>query len=124
VRFVLKTASELPAHEIEVLRILLNAEPLEVDAAFQPKKGTPAALTPLGELFLPLDGLIDVEAETVRVGKEVAKVESELEKVTAKLADTNFTSKVPQKVLDEHQQRKTDWEEKLAKLKVMLEALG
>jgi valyl-tRNA synthetase len=124
VRFVLKPASELPAHEIEVLRILLNAEPLEVDSAFQPKKGTPAALTPLGELFLPLDGLIDVEAETARVGKEVAKVESELEKVTAKLADTNFTSKVPQKVLDEHQQRKTDWEEKLAKLKVMLEALG
>ncbi|MFO1437687.1 MAG: valine--tRNA ligase [Verrucomicrobiaceae bacterium] len=124
VRFVLKPASELPAHEIEVLRILLNAEPLEVDAAFQPKKGTPAALTPLGELFLPLDGLIDVEAERARVGKEVSKVESELEKVTAKLADTNFTSKVPQKVLDEHQQRKTDWEEKLAKLKVMLEALG
>ena len=124
VRFVLKPASELPAHEIEVLRILLNAEPLEVDSAFQPKKGTPAALTPLGELFLPLDGLIDVEAETARVGKEVAKVESELEKVTAKLADTNFTSKVPQKVLDEHQQRKTDWEDKLAKLKVMLEALG
>jgi len=124
VRFVLKPASELPAHEIEVLRILLNAEPLEVDSAFQPKKGTPAALTPLGELFLPLDGLIDVEAERARVGKEVAKVESELEKVTAKLADTNFTSKVPQKVLDEHQQRKTDWEDKLAKLKVMLEALG
>jgi valyl-tRNA synthetase len=124
VRFVLKPASELPAHEIEVLRILLNAEPLEVDAAFQPKKGTPAALTPLGELFLPLDGLIDVDAEKARVGKEVAKVESELQKVTAKLADTKFTSKVPQKVLDEHQQRKTDWEDKLAKLKVMLEALG
>jgi len=124
VRFVLKPASELPAHEIEVLRILLNAEPLEVDSAFQPKKGTPAALTPLGELFLPLDGLIDVEAETARVGKEVAKVESELEKVRAKLADTNFTSKVPQKVLDDHTQREADWSAQLAKLKTMLEALG
>jgi valyl-tRNA synthetase len=124
VRFVLKPASELPAHEIEVLRILLNAEPLEVDSAFQPKKGTPAALTPLGELFLPLDGLIDVEAETARVGKEIAKVESELEKVRAKLADTNFTSKVPQKVLDDHTQREADWSAQLAKLKTMLEALG
>jgi valyl-tRNA synthetase len=124
VRFVLKPASELPAHEIEVLRILLNAEPLEVDSAYQPKKGTPAALTPLGELFLPLDGLIDVEAETARVGKEVAKVESELEKVRAKLADTNFTYKVPQKVLDDHTQREADWSAQLAKLKTMLEALG
>jgi valyl-tRNA synthetase len=124
VRFVLKPNQELPAHEIEVLRILLNAEPLDVDAAFTPTQGTPSALTPLGTLFLPLDGLIDVEAERARVGKEVAKAESELEKVTAKLADTNFTSKVPQKVLDEHQQRKADWEAKLAKLKEMMSALG
>ncbi len=124
VRFVLKPAQELPAHEIEVLRILLNAEPLDVDASFAPTQGTPSALTPLGTLFLPLDGLIDVEAERARIGKEVAKVESELEKVTAKLADEKFTSKVPQKVLDEHQQRKTDWQEKLAKLKEMMSALG
>jgi valyl-tRNA synthetase len=124
VRFVLKPTTELPEHEIEVLRILLNAEPLDVDAAYQPKKGTPAALTPLGELFLPLDGLIDVEAETARVGKEITKVQSELEKVRAKLADTNFTSKVPQKVLDDHTQREADWSTQLAKLKTMLEALG
>ncbi|MBN8420306.1 MAG: valine--tRNA ligase [Verrucomicrobia bacterium] len=124
VRFVLKPNQELPAHEIEVLRILLNAEPLDVDAAFSPTQGTPSALTPLGTLYLPLDGLIDVEAERARIGKEVAKVESELEKVTAKLADEKFTSKVPQKVLDEHQQRKTDWQEKLAKLKEMMSALG
>jgi valyl-tRNA synthetase len=124
VRFVLKPSQELPDHEIEVLRILLNAEPLDVDAAFVPTKGTPSALTPLGTIFLPLDGLIDVEAERARVSKEIAKVESELEKVTAKLADENFTSKVPQKVLDEHQQRKADWQEKLAKLREMMAALG
>ena len=124
VRFVLKPNQELPDHEIEVLRILLNAEPLDVDATFAPTQGTPSALTPLGTLFLPLDGLIDVEAERARIGKELAKAESELEKVTAKLADEKFTSKVPQKVLDEHQQRKTDWQEKLAKLNEMMAALG
>jgi valyl-tRNA synthetase len=124
VRFVLKPASELPAHEIEVLRILLNAEPLEVDPAFAATKGTPSALTPLGTIFLPLDGLIDVEAERARIGKELDKVGSELEKVRAKLADENFTSKVPQKVLDEHRQRETDWLEKLAKLKEMMTALS
>jgi valyl-tRNA synthetase len=124
VRFVLKPTTELPAHEIEVIRILLNAEPLDVDAAFAAKKGTPAVLTPLGELFLPLDGIIDVEAERTRVAKELAKVDTELAKVKAKLADENFTSKVPQKVLDEHKQRESDWSAQLEKLKVMLEALG
>ncbi len=124
VRFVLNPAQELPEHEIEVLRILLNAEPLDVDAAFVAKKGTPAVLTPLGELFLPLDGIVDVDAERARVTKEMTKVETELGKVKAKLADENFISKVPQKVLDEHQQREADWSAQLAKLKAMLEALG
>lgn len=123
-RFVLKPTQELPEHEIEVLRILLNAEPLDVDADYVAPKGTPTALTPLGELFLPLEGLIDVDAERARVTKELAKVEAELEKVSAKLADANFTSKVPQKVLDDHTQRQADWSAQLAKLKVMLEALG
>ncbi|MBK8036641.1 MAG: valine--tRNA ligase [Verrucomicrobiaceae bacterium] len=120
-RFVLKPNATLSQHEIEVIKVLLCAEPLEVDPNYT---GAQGAWTPVGDLFMPLDGLIDVEAERARIGKEAAKVESELEKVSAKLADTNFTSKVPQKVLDEHQQRKTDWQEKLAKLKVMLEALG
>jgi len=124
VRFVLKPNAELPAHEIEVLRILLNAEPLDVDAAYAPPKGTPSALTPLGTIYLPLDGLIDVEAERARITKELDKAKSELQKVCAKLADENFTAKVPQKVLDEHQQRKADWQEKKAKLEEMMSALG
>ena len=123
-RFVLKSTTELPAHEVEVLRILLNAEPLDVDASYVAPKGTPTALTPLGELFLPLEGLIDPEAERARVTKEIAKVEAELAKVRAKLADENFANKVPAKVLEDHKQREADWGEQLVKLKTMLDALS
>jgi valyl-tRNA synthetase len=124
VRFVLKPSSELAAHDVEVLRILLNAEPLDIDPAFVPGKGTPVALTPLGELFLPLEGLIDVAAEREKLSKELAKAEAELAKVQAKLADENFTAKVPAKVLEEHRQREVDWQEKKAKLKQMIESFG
>jgi DNA-binding transcriptional LysR family regulator len=82
------------------------------------------SLTPLGELFLPLEGLIDVEAERARVTKEFSKAEAELAKVRAKLADENFTGKVPPKVLDEHRQREADWAAQVEKLQTMLEALG
>ena len=124
VRFVLRPAAPLAAHDIEVLRILLNAEPLDVLADYTAPKGTPAVLTPMGELFLPLEGLIDVAAERERLAKEIAKVEQELAKVRAKLADSNFTGKVPAKVLDEHRQREQDWAEKHAQLTKMREALG
>jgi len=123
-RFVLRPSETLSAHDIEVLRILLNADPLDVLADYAAPKGTPVALTPLGELFLPLEGLIDVAAERERLAKELTKVEQELAKVRAKLADSNFTSKVPAKVLDEHRQRESDWAEKQTQLTKMREALG
>jgi hypothetical protein len=105
VRFVLKPAAPMPAHEVEVIRLLLNAEPLEVDPAFTPAKGTPTVLAPLGELFLPLEGLIDLAAERDRLQKEIAKVQGELEKVRAKLASDTFVSGAPAKVVEEHRQR-------------------
>lgn len=124
VRFVLKPNTTLTETDIEVLRILLNAEPLYVEATYVAPKGTPTALTPLGELFLPLEGLIDVDAERQRLTKELAKAQAELDKVRAKLADENFTKKVPAKVLDDHKQREADWAAQQEKLKGMLEALG
>ncbi|HSI14822.1 MAG TPA: valine--tRNA ligase [Chthoniobacter sp.] len=123
-RFVLRPNGELAPHDSEVLRILLNAEPLDVLADYAAPKGTPVALTPLGELHLPLEGLIDVAAERERLAKELTKVEQELAKVRAKLADENFAAKVPAKVLDEHRQRESDWAEKYAQLSKMREALG
>jgi valyl-tRNA synthetase len=68
--------------------------------------------------------LIDVAAERERLAKEVAKVESELAKVRAKLADPNFSAKVPAVVLDEHRQREATWSEKLGQLQKMREALS
>jgi valyl-tRNA synthetase len=125
IRFVLRPNTQLSEHDYAVLRILLNAEPLEfVDAQWAAPKGTPTVLTQLGELFLPLEGLVDVAAERERLGKEVAKVESELEKVRAKLADPNFSAKVPASVLEEHRQREAAWGEKLAHLQKMREALS
>jgi valyl-tRNA synthetase len=95
-----------------------------VDQTYVPTKGTPAVLTPLGELFLPLDGLIDVEAERARITKEITKVQDELAKVRAKLADPTFTGKVPAKVLEDHQQREAAWSEQHGKLEEMLKVLG
>jgi len=124
VRFVLKPDAPLAAHDADVLRILLNAEPLDVLSDYEAPKGTPTALTPLGSLFLPLEGLIDVSAERERLKKEIAKVEDELAKVRAKLANPNFAGKVPPAVLEEHRQREAAWAEKLAQLQRMSEGLG
>jgi valyl-tRNA synthetase len=124
-KFVLKPAGNLAAAEVEVLKILLNAEVVEVVAKdWSPAKGTPSAGNALGEIFLPLEGLIDIGAEKIRLTKEAEKIQSEIVKVEEKLANPNFAQKVPAKVLDEHKQRLADWQAKLAQVKASLAALN
>jgi len=124
VRFVFQPSGALAAHDAEVLKILLNAEALDVSGNYAAPPGTPMNLTPLGNLFLPLKGLVDVTAERERLDREIAKVEDELAKVRAKLANPGFTAKVPASVLEEHRQRDNSWQEKLDQLQKMRSALG
>jgi valyl-tRNA synthetase len=123
VKFVFKPAGEFAPGDIEALKMLLNAEPLEVNVNYEPAKGTPAARTELGELFLPLEGLIDVAAEKARLTKELEKIETEIAKVEPKLGNPAFTQKVPATVLEEHKQRLAEWQDKLSHAKAALEAL-
>jgi valyl-tRNA synthetase len=126
IRYVLKPVKHPPSHDIEVIRLLLNAEAVDVDEHYQPAKGTPAARTELGELFLPLEGLRSAEelaAEKTRVTKELEKIEAEVAKVEQKLANPGFTQKVPPPVLREHQQRLAEWKAKRTAVQAALDAL-
>lgn len=124
VKFVFKPASETGAHDLRVMEILLNAETLEVNPNYAAPKGAPMTASALGELYLPLEGLVDPAAEKTRLGKEIEKIESEIQKVKDKLANPNFTQKVPPAVLEEHKKRLGDWEGKMAQALKQLEALG
>lgn len=124
IRFVLKPNGELPEAEVQVLKLLLNAEVLEVSPAYQPPRGTPAALTPLGELFLPLEGLIDPAAERERLARELAKVESEIAKVSTKLNSDSFVAGAPPPVVAEHRKRLEEWKAKLAQLQRLQSTLA
>jgi valyl-tRNA synthetase len=116
VRFVFKPVGAWPPHDVEVMRLLLNAEALEVQANFEANKGTPAVHSELGVLYLPLEGLLDVEAEKARLQKELDKAEGEIAKVLAKLNNPAFTQKVPANVLAEHQKRLAEWQAKQDRL--------
>ncbi len=123
VRFVLKSAAQLSDYERSSLQTLLNAEVLEIGPNPEVKRGTPASYTELGELYLPLEGLIDVAAEKARLEKEIAKVAGEIDKVQQKLNNPEFAQKVPKEVLEEHQKRLADWGTKQEQLKKALHNL-
>jgi valyl-tRNA synthetase len=124
-KFIFKPGTGVPSHDIKVLQLLLNAEQLEVVAPdYEPPKGTPAVRAQLGELYLPLEGLIDPAAERNRLTREREKIVAEIEKVEAKLNNPAFVQKVPPNVLQEHQKRLLDWQAKLQQVGRALEALS
>ncbi len=124
VKYVFKPVTELDAYEAEVLKLLLNAETLEIVTEYQPRKGTPVVHSPMGDLYLPLEGQIDVAAEQARLSKEIEKTDVEIAKVLQKLNNPGFTQKVPPSVLEEHQQRLVNWQAKRQQLVASLEALN
>jgi len=117
VKSIFKPSGKIDAHDLAAMQQLLNAETLETQEIYTPEKGTPAARSELGELSLPLGGLVDVEAERERVRKEMAKVEAEIAKTEQKLANPAFAAKAPPAVLQEHRKRLADWHSKLNQLR-------
>jgi valyl-tRNA synthetase len=93
---------------------------LEVDEA-APK----AAVALLGEMkiLVPMKDLIDKDAELARLGKLVAKLESDLAKGEAQLSNPNFT-KAPEAVVNGARQRVARQREDLAALREQLATIS
>ncbi|MBR6576060.1 MAG: valine--tRNA ligase [Akkermansia sp.] len=125
VKFVLKPAGvPVDADLAARLALLAGAQSAEVNPTYEAPKGTPTALTPLGELFLPLEGLVDVDAERSRITKELEKMAKEIARSKAKLGNASFVDRAPAAVVEQERARLADWEAKTAQLEAMLNALS
>jgi valyl-tRNA synthetase len=124
VRFVVRGAPAWLAAETQVLALLAGAGGIEIDAAYEAPKGTPAAITPVGEVYMPLEGLIDVEAERARISKEIERVRVEVKKSEGKLGNASFVDRAPAEVVEQEKARLDDWRRKLEQLGEMLAALA
>jgi valyl-tRNA synthetase len=77
----------------------------------------PVGVTPLGQVFIPLEGIIDLSMEKERLAKEIAKLDAEIETVRKKLGNESFVARAPAAVVAEHRQREKDFLVKLVQLR-------
>ena len=82
-----------------------------------------APVAVVGEAKICLHMEIDVAAEKLRLGKEITRLEGELIKVKAKLANEAFVAKVPPAVLAQEHKRQDDFTATLEKLNTQLARL-
>ena len=75
------------------------------------------------ELFIPLEGLIDIEVEKARLKKEIDRISSLLTAIRSKLNNGSFVAKAPNDVVEKEREKQTTFEMNLEKLQRSYEAL-
>ena len=85
------------------------------------EKGEVAAKSAVGllgetKILIPLAGLIDTEAETARLAKEIEKHAKDLGRSEQKLANANFVDRAPPEIVDKERARARELRATIGKL--------
>ena len=88
-----------------------------------PKASAKAVLTGGSEMALPLEGLIDFDKERERLRNQLAKLETELQRLNGQLSNQNFIDRAPAEKVQELRSRKLELEQQIDTLKNNSEVL-
>ncbi len=75
------------------------------------------------ELFIPLEGIIDLQEETTKVRKEITRLQKEIERAEGKLKNPHFVDKAPAEIVEQEKQRISAFQTTLRQQEEQLERL-
>jgi valyl-tRNA synthetase len=102
---------------------LATVSQLEVVPRLQGSKLVAQAVAAGCALEVPLEGLVDRDAERARLTRELEKVRKETDGLDRKLTNENFVKNAPASVVEENRKRLKDYQDQAAKLTSALERL-
>jgi valyl-tRNA synthetase len=77
-----------------------------------------------GEIYIPLEDLIDIAKELERLDKEKTKLDGEIKRLNGKLSNESFVSKAPAAVVEQERAKLAKYEEMYANLSDRIEVLS
>jgi valyl-tRNA synthetase len=124
----IKTTSKDQAEKLNeqswIFTKFLSIESLEFNPDLTKPKASASALVKGTEIFVPLEGLIDLDKERERIQTEIKKTEGFLKSVEGKLSNEKFVENAPDDVVERERQKKADALSDIDNLKQSLENLG
>lgn len=103
---------------------LASASEVQVAEQFDGMDDAVSIITESARIYIPMDELVDFQAELKRLEKEKASVQKELDMVNGKLGSENFVSKAPAAVVEKQRQAKTQLEEKMALIEESMQKIA
>ena len=97
---------------------------LEIGVALAKPPASAAAVLPGIEVYVPLEGVIDLDKERQRLSDRLDKARGFLAGSDKKLANENFVARAPAEVVDRERARNAELREEAARLEANLAELG
>lgn len=101
---------------------LANLESIELLDGEAPAAAT--ALVGKMEILIPLEGLIDKDAEIARLNKEMGKLDKVIKQSSGKLSNDNYVNKAPAEVVAKERDKLAEMQQAYQQLEQQLAALG
>ncbi|MEE9552953.1 MAG: valine--tRNA ligase [candidate division Zixibacteria bacterium] len=118
-----KAAEILKELEIQIVN-LGRVKELTIGEDLKKPPLSASGVVAIGEIYIPLEGLIDLENERIRLEKELAKKKSFLKRVKKKLANKDFLERAPEDVIEAEKEKYDQAENSITKLNKNLEMLS
>ena len=114
--------SKLLEDNSEMIKRLGRITDIKVGRMSKPK-GAAASVVGTMEVYVPLEGLIDLEKERARLKKEEDRVSGAIKSLESRLGDKNFTSRAPKDIVEKQRVQLAELTLQLEKLKANLKAV-
>ena len=109
----------------DLLRLLCRIERFEISPINAPSPGKClSAVLPQGSFYLEVEGLIDIEAEIGRLKQEMEKLEADLNRSRAKLANSQFLTNAPAEIVEKEKERLREGETRLLRIRDNIQSLS
>ena len=95
---------------------MANAEELSVEMDLKEPKGVATGVVNSTRIFIPLEGIVDIAGEKMRLQKELVKVEKDLQQSSKKLANRDFMEKAAPAVIKKEEEKLKELKERHAVL--------
>ncbi len=99
------------------IRHLARVQELRKERTLERPRVSAVAVTAGMEIYVPLEGVIDIASETERVDRELQKIDRELERVNRKLSNADFLARAPAEVVAKERENQRTLQETQEKLR-------
>ena len=116
--------SEIQEYQLDYIKKLSRVENITVNKNLDKPNASASAVIKDAEIYIPLEGLIDLDVERNRLQKEITRLEGVLSGINKKLSNEKFVQNAARDVVEREQTKKRDCEINLQKLKENLKSLN